>query len=77
MNSRGVRPRTDWLESCLNELTITHPGFAGMPAASQAELCFGQFLMADFNVAGAASLPPAMHSLHGTELPGPFVLQVN
>ncbi|CAM6128297.1 unnamed protein product [Calypogeia fissa] len=73
----GVRPRTEWLESCLSELAVTQPGFAGLPAATQAELCFGQFLMADLNVSGAASLPQAMHSIHNTELPGPFVLQVD
>ncbi|KAG6553193.1 hypothetical protein Mapa_005253 [Marchantia paleacea] len=77
LHGRGVKPRTEWLLSCLNQLAASYPDFAQMPAVRKAELCFEQFLMADMNMAGAAVLPPSMHALHATELPGPFVLQVD
>ncbi|BBN10262.1 RecQ-mediated genome instability protein 1 [Marchantia polymorpha subsp. ruderalis] len=77
LHGRGVKPRTEWLLSCLNKLAASYSDFAQMPAFRKAELCFEQFLMADMNMAGAAVLPASMHSLHATELPGPFVLQVD
>ncbi|KAL3684663.1 hypothetical protein R1sor_002685 [Riccia sorocarpa] len=77
LHGRGVKPRTEWLVTCMNHLAASHSGFAQMPTIRKAEFCFEQFLMADLNVAGAASLPPSVHTLHATELPGPFVLQVD
>ncbi|KAL2649738.1 hypothetical protein R1flu_017866 [Riccia fluitans] len=77
LHGRGVKPRTEWLVTCLNQLAASHSGFAQMPAARKAELSFEQFLLADLCVAGAASLPPSVDALHATELPGPFILQVD
>lgn len=77
LQSRGLRMRPGWLASCLSSLAGIVPGFSNMSIDRQAELCFSQILMADFNVTAAGCLPPDCHTLHKTELPGPFVLQVD
>ncbi|GLJ49410.1 hypothetical protein SUGI_1045860 [Cryptomeria japonica] len=68
----GVRPRREWLQHCLN--SIANPN---MTVAQQAEHCLSHFLFADFNTAGDAILPPNIHTLHATDIPGPFLLQVD
>eukprot|EP01018_Ginkgo_biloba_P003664 Gb_17289 [translate_table: standard] len=73
----GVRPRAEWLQSCMEVLSNSKPGFVRMTAGQQAELCFAEFLFADMNTAGDVALPPDVHTLHATEIGGPIVLQVD
>ncbi|KAJ7522754.1 hypothetical protein O6H91_18G025400 [Diphasiastrum complanatum] len=77
LHTLGVWPRADWLASCMDALAASQPGFGAMSVSAQAEKCFLQFLSADLNVVGDAALPANVHSLHATELSGPFVLQVD
>lgn len=77
LNSLGVRPRREWLESCIEMLRNSRAGFANMVVAQQAELCLSEFLFADMNTAGDAVLPPNLHTCHAQEIPGPYVLQVD
>lgn len=77
LGSLGVRPRREWLESCMEMLRTSQAGFANMIVAQQAELCLSEFLFADTNAAGDAVLPPNLHTLHAQEIPGPYVLQVD
>lgn len=43
----------------------------------KARLCFEQFLLSDINFSSSGGLPSGVHSMHGVELAGPFVLQVH
>lgn len=73
----GVRPRREWLDACLSGLVASHDGFAGLDVGEKARLCFKQFLLSDFNFSSSGGLPSGVHSMHGVELAGPFVLQVH
>eukprot|EP00249_Psilotum_nudum_P004987 c18478_g1_i1 orf=19-1590(+) len=77
LRSRGAAPTSQWLAACMASLTASRPGFLQLSPTQQAELCMGQFLVADFNMHGAAVLPPQVDTLHAMELEGPFVLQVD
>lgn len=77
LGNLGVRPRREWLESCIEMLRNSEAGFANMTVAQQAKLCLSEFLFADMNTAGDAVLPPNIHRLHAQEIPGPYVVQVD
>ncbi|KAL1541814.1 recQ-mediated genome instability protein 1 [Salvia divinorum] len=73
----GLSVRRQWLDSCLQGLQASTPGFQRMDDSSKAKLCFKQFLWSDMNFCGAGVLPPNVHTLHLVDLKGPFVLQVD
>ncbi|XP_042015692.1 recQ-mediated genome instability protein 1-like [Salvia splendens] len=73
----GLSVRGEWLDSCLQGLQASTPGFQRMDDSSKAKLCFKQFLWSDMNFCGAGVLPPNVHTLHLVDLKGPFVLQVD
>ncbi|MCO5585696.1 hypothetical protein L7F22_039632 [Adiantum nelumboides] len=77
LQSRGARPTPQWLDACVERLTSSRAGFLQLSDSQQAEICFSHLLFADLNIMGAAVLPPQIHTLHATELAGPFVLQVD
>lgn len=76
LRRRGVHVHSEWLESFVREMEGSHPGFRGFGVEKQGELALAHLLVADFNEVGAGCLPDSFESLHGTELLGPFVLQV-
>lgn len=65
-----------WLDSCIQGLESSVPGFSELDVAVKAKLCFQQFLSSDMNYCGAGVLPANVHSMHMVDLKGPFVLQV-
>ena len=73
---RGVYVEPLWVHSCIQEMEVMHPGFRNFGVERQGEMVLGHILVADFNAMGAGCLPPSFETLHMTELPGPFVLQV-
>ncbi|GMH31499.1 hypothetical protein Nepgr_033342 [Nepenthes gracilis] len=73
----GLNMRREWLDSCIRGLEVGVQGFSGFDAATKAKFCFGEFLSADLNLIGAGVLPENVDSMHGVDLPGPFVLQVD
>lgn len=76
LRQRGVNVEPSWLHSCIQEMEVMHPGFRNFGVERQGEIVLGHMLVADFNAMGAGCLPPSFETLHVTELPGPFVLQV-
>ncbi|KAJ4728822.1 recQ-mediated genome instability protein 1-like [Melia azedarach] len=66
-----------WLDSCIQGLESSVPGFSELDVAVKAKLCFQQFLSSDMNYCGAGVLPANVHSMHMVDLKGPFVLQVD
>ena len=80
LHSRGVKPSSEWISECVKNLSesLRFPGtsFFQLPLSEQAQLCFSAFLFSDLNAMGNPSLPSRLHSLHATELVGPFILQV-
>ncbi|KAJ8634162.1 hypothetical protein MRB53_027498 [Persea americana] len=77
LRNLGLRLRRQWLDSCISGLSTSHPGFAGLDVAGKAKLCFSQFLFSDMNFSGSGVLPADVHTMHGVELAGPFLLQVD
>ncbi|XXG78439.1 hypothetical protein AAC387_Pa08g2386 [Persea americana] len=77
LRNLGLRLRRQWLDSCISGLSTSHPGFAGLDVAGKAKLCFSQFLFSDMNFSGSGVLPADVHAMHGVELAGPFLLQVD
>ncbi|CAN6472523.1 unnamed protein product [Victoria cruziana] len=73
----GARPRREWLDSCIRSLADSCPGFTSLSVREVADLCLKQYLFADFNSAAAGGLPPNIPMLHGVEIGGPFILQVD
>ncbi|XP_042014581.1 recQ-mediated genome instability protein 1-like isoform X2 [Salvia splendens] len=73
----GLSVRGEWLDSCLQGLQASTPGFQRMDDSSKAKLCFKQLFWSDMNFCGAGVLPPNVHTLHLVDLKGPFVLQVD
>ncbi|XP_058093116.1 recQ-mediated genome instability protein 1 isoform X2 [Magnolia sinica] len=77
LRNHGLRLQRQWLDSCISVLSSSQPGFTALDAAGKAKLCFEQFLLSDMNVSGFGVLPENVHAMHGVELAGPFVLQVD
>ncbi|KAH7289947.1 hypothetical protein KP509_30G025100 [Ceratopteris richardii] len=77
LESRGVRPNGHWLDVCVESLEASRPGFSQLNDSQKAEACFSCFLFSDLNSMGESVLPPRFHTLHGIEISGPFVLQVD
>ncbi|XP_077229571.1 recQ-mediated instability protein (DUF1767) isoform X1 [Tasmannia lanceolata] len=77
LRNLGLWPKRGWLDSCISGLTSTLPGFSGLDLAGKSKLCFSQFLLSDMNYSGRGVLPENVHAMHGVELAGPFVLQVD
>ncbi|GMP34190.1 hypothetical protein CsSME_00007163 [Camellia sinensis var. sinensis] len=72
----GLRLRREWLDSCIQGLERSVPGFASLDLAAKAKLCFKQFLLSDMNYSGGGVLPENVHNMNLVDLAGPFVLQV-
>ncbi|KAL5543848.1 hypothetical protein UlMin_007632 [Ulmus minor] len=73
----GLKLKRVWLDSCVQALQQSVPGYAGLDAAGKAKLCFEQFLVSDMNHSGGGVLPGNVDRLHLVDLPGPYVLQVD
>ncbi|GAV82257.1 DUF1767 domain-containing protein, partial [Cephalotus follicularis] len=73
----GLRLKREWLDSCVEGLQRSVPGFSAFDSETKAKLCFEQFLFSDMNYSGAGVLPQNVDSMHLVDLKGPFVLQVD
>ncbi|ERN06301.1 recQ-mediated genome instability protein 1 [Amborella trichopoda] len=73
----GLQLKREWLESCFEGLMASQIGFSQKSSLEQAELYFAQFLVADMNDVGNGVLPSNVNAMHGTEIAGPFILQVD
>ncbi|KAG9445874.1 hypothetical protein H6P81_012002 [Aristolochia fimbriata] len=73
----GVRPRRDWLDACISQLSDSRIGFVNLDIAAKAKLCFTHFLYSDMNSSGGGVLPVGVLAMHCVELVGPFLLQVD
>ena len=77
LRRRGVHVHPEWLDSFVREMEGSQPGFGALGVERQGELALAHLLITDFNEVGAGCVPSSFESLHATELPGPFVLQVS
>ncbi|KAG0618744.1 hypothetical protein M758_4G089000 [Ceratodon purpureus] len=77
LRRRGVSVHSEWVGSFVREMEGSHPGFSALGVERQGELALAHLLVADFNDVGAGCLPNSFEAVHATELPGPFVLQVD
>ncbi|XP_062115892.1 recQ-mediated genome instability protein 1 [Humulus lupulus] len=73
----GLRLKREWLDSCVQGLERSVPGFDDLDVPVKAKLCFERFLVSDMNQFGGGLLPENVHSLHLVDLTGRYVLQVD
>ncbi|XP_047324909.1 recQ-mediated genome instability protein 1 [Impatiens glandulifera] len=77
LHGLGLRLRRQWLDSCVQGLENSVPGFGRLDVTAKAKLCFQQFLFSDMKFSGSGILPENVGSMHLVDLEGPFVLQVD
>ncbi|KAI3915168.1 hypothetical protein MKW98_011513 [Papaver atlanticum] len=77
----GLKLRKQWLNSCLEELNNSMPGFCNLNVPDKGKHIMQKFLFSNMNTScgggGGGVLPENIQTLHKVNLPGPFVLQVD